>query len=79
MHCECYIIRPDCILLSVVTGAVLRLDQWGRVEQDSGSGVAEEAYDIEDGKGGSKAMGRAPADVEERLGVEGGGPRQGAG
>lgn len=24
-------------------------------------------------------MGRAPTDVEERLGVEGGGPRQGAG
>lgn len=79
MHCKRYIVRPDRILFSVVAGAVLGLDQWGVIEQDGGSGVAEEAQHVEGGKGGSCAVGRAPAEVEERLGVEGGGPREGAG
>ena len=75
VHCECYIIRPDRTLFSVVAGAVLGLDQWREVEEDTGSGVAEEAQHIEGGEGKSSAMGRAPAEVEERLGVEGGRPR----
>lgn len=79
MHCKCYIIAPDRILLSVVAGAVLGLYQRGVVEKGGGSGVTKEAQDVESGKGGSSAMGRVPADVEEWLGVERGGPGEGAG
>ena len=75
VHCECYIIRSDRTLLSVVAGAVLGLDQRRVVEEDTGSGVAEEAQHIEGREGKSSALGRAPAIVEERLGVEGSRPR----
>ena len=79
VHCECYIVRPDRILFSVVAGAVLGLDQRGVIQQDGGGGVAEEAQHVEGGKGGSCALSGAPAEVEEWLEVEGGGPREGAG
>ena len=79
MHCKCYIIGPDCILFSVIAGAVLRLDEGRVVETEGRSGVANEAENIEGGKGGSSAVGRMPTNVEEGLRVERGGPGQGAG
>ena len=65
MHCECYIVGPDRVLFSVVAGTVLGLDQGRVVEGEGGSGVAEEAQDVESGEGGRGAMGRAPADVKK--------------
>lgn len=47
------------------------------VKEEGGSGVAQKAQDVEDGKGGGGAMGRAPADVEEWLGVKRGAPGEG--
>ena len=79
MHRKCDIIAPDRVLLPVVPGAVLGLDQGGVVEKDGGDGVAEEAQDVEDGKGEGGPFGGAPAHVEEGLGVERRGPGQGAG
>ena len=79
VYCKCHIIGPDGILLSIVAGAVLGLYQGGVVEKQSRNRVTEEAQDIESWKGGCGAMGRAPADVEEWLGIKRGGPGQGAG
>lgn len=70
MHRKRHIIGPDRILFSVVASAVLGLDQRGVVEKECGNGVAEEAQDIEGGKGGGCAVRRATADVEDWLGVE---------
>ena len=51
----------------------------GIVKTNGGNGVTEEAQDVEGGKGGSSAMGRASAEVEEWLGIERGGPGEGTG
>ena len=78
MYCKCHIVRADGVLFPAVAGAVLGSDEWGKVEGDGGRGVTEKAYDIEGRKRGSQAVGGAPADVEEGLRVERGGPGQGA-
>ena len=67
MHCKCYIIGSDGILFSVVAGAVLRLNQGRVVEREGGSGVTEEAQNIEGGKGGSSAVSRTSTNIEEGL------------
>lgn len=70
MQRESYIVSPDRVLFAIVAGAVLGLDQGREVEKEGGCGVAEKAQDVESGEGGCGTVGRAPADVEEGLGVE---------
>ena len=79
VYCKSDVIGPNGVVFSVVAGAVLGFDQGGVIEKQGGNRVTEKAQDIESWKSWGGAMGRAPTDVEEWLGIERGGPGQGAG
>lgn len=78
MYRECDIVLAYGIGGAIVAGLVLGADQRRGVEGCGRYGVAGEAEDVQEGKGGRGAGGGAAGEIEVGLGVEGKGPGEGA-
>lgn len=75
MRRERQIIKPNCRLRAErVACRILQPDKRGEEGSGCGDGIGNKAEDIDGGIVNGETMRRAPAVVENRLGVEGGGP-----